>query len=220
MCEITFDHTKFIALTMADLSAPSGACKRPCNPGSWKQNKAKKARNSGLEYRSPFSGRMVAARHVGQPCGCTKNCFAAVGMDVIQAIHSDYWALNDHSLQTAFIQKYVKTVDIKKHYTSVVSSQRSCMREYFFKVADKEVTVCKKAFVSVLGVTLGRVDNAVKSQTASGVLKPDGRGKHSNHSRVQEERLQLVKDHINTFPTVSSHYTRYLLFSYSFIHFY
>ena len=209
MWEQTFVHAKFIALTMADLTPPSGARKRPCNPTSWKQNAAKKARNSGLEYLSPRSGRMVAARKVGEPCGCTKNCFDAVGIGAIQAIHSEYWALNDHSLHTAFIQKYVELVDIKRHYTSVVSSQRSCMRQYFFKVADKQVNVCKKAFVSVLGVTLGRVDNAVKSQTASGVLKPDGRGKHSNHSRVPEERLQLVKDHINSFPTVSSHYTRY-----------
>ena len=81
MCEQTFDHAKFIALTMADLTAPSGARKRPCNPGSWKQNISKKAHNSGLEYRSPFSGRMVAAR---------QELFRCCWMDVIQAIHSDY----------------------------------------------------------------------------------------------------------------------------------
>ena len=89
---------------MTHLPVPSGVRKRPCNPDSWKQNAAKKARQSGEAYRSPFHGRMVAAKRVGQPCKCTKDCFGVIGLETLKAINTDFWALRDHTLQSAFIQ--------------------------------------------------------------------------------------------------------------------
>ena len=193
---------------MVPIANPSGARKRPCNPESWKMNKAKKARNSGLEYVSLHTGRMVSAKRVGEPCMCSKQCFDILGAEAISTIHRDYWATGDHALQTAFIQKFTVEITPKRRYTAVEASYRSCSRQYNFKVANNLVPVCKKAFASVLGITPGRIDSALKAQTDSGVLQPDGRGRHQNHSRIAEDRLQLALDYINSFPTVHSHYAK------------
>ena len=195
---------------MADLTTPSGARKRPCNPESWKQNRAKKARNSGQAYISPSTGREVAARRVGAPCQCSKQCFTKLGDDVINSIHSNYWALGDHTLQTAFIQKFTEEHTPDRCYTTDGSRKKSVTRQYHLQVGVERVQVCKKAFGSVLSISKNRIDNAMKATTASGALIPDSRGRHENHPRVSIDRLQLVIDHIKSFPTVHGHYSRYV----------
>ena len=196
---------------MSNLPSPSGVRKRPYNPELWKQNAAKKARNLGQEYVSPFHGRMVAAKSVGQPCGCTLGCFDLVGVERINAINADYWKLGDHTLQTSFIQSHTKSAKPKKRYAAAEAMAKSCTRQYHLTVNGELVQVCKKAFARALGITLGRIDNAMNAQTPSGTVIPDGRGRHSNHPRIPEYSLQLAIDHINTFPTVFIHYARYVL---------
>ena len=44
--------------------------------------------------------------------------------------------------------------------------------------------------------------------TAKGVPIPDGRGRHSNHNQVPDTKIALAIEHIQSFPTMSSHYTR------------
>ena len=134
MLEQLFAYTKLFVIAMASLAPPSGARKRPCNPESWKQNKAKNARDLGNEYESRSTWRTVAAKRVGEPCGCTKQCFDAVGMESINAIHRDYWASGNHTLQTAFIQQRTQEVDPESHYTNDAAMQRSCSRKFSFKV--------------------------------------------------------------------------------------
>ena len=43
---------------------------------------------------------------------------------------------------------------------------------------------------------------------ATGIVKPDERGRHESHHRVSEEQKRGVLEHINSFPVVESHYCR------------
>ena len=200
---------------MADLATPSGARKRPCNPDSWKQNRAKKARNSGQAYVSPSTGRAVPARQIGEPCKCPNQCFTKLGGEAsIKAIHTDFWDLGDHNHQTSFIQKYTVEQTPNRCYTTDESRKKSVTRRYHLQVGDERVHVCKTAFGAVLSISRTRIDNAMKATTASGALVPDSRGKHQNHPRVSVDKLQLVKDHITSFPTVHGHYSRYAFYIY------
>ena len=120
-----------------EYSSPSGARKRPCNPESWAQNLKKKARNLGLEYTQHHSDRIVPARSVGEACRCKLECFTALGDETIKTIHSEYWALGDFDLRTAFIQKSVTENPVKRHYTNDVTNQRSNARQYHLSVNGK-----------------------------------------------------------------------------------
>ena len=154
---------------------------------------------------------MVPAKQLGQPCKCTKDCFNVIGLEKLKAINTDFWALGDHTLQTTFIQCHVTVAPPKRHYAALEANNRSCHRQYHLMVEGKLSHVCKNAFANALGLTLGRINNALNAQTPSGTVLPDGRGRHKNQPRIPEDRMQLVLDHINSFPTVFSHYARYVL---------
>ena len=190
------------------LSSPSGIRKRPSNPNLWKRNVMKKARTSGIEYKSIYTGKVVAARSLGQPCNCDKNCFTAIGEDNMKTIHLDYWHLANQDLQTSFLQSHIVDVAIKRRYTQDQGKFRSCQRLYHLTVNGTKVVVCKTAFANILGIGRNRIDHAYKSKTPSACLIPDQRGKNEKKKRISQEKMQLVKSHINSIPVTGSHYRR------------
>ena len=71
--------------------------------------------------------------------------------------------------------------------------------------------VCQKAFCAVHGFGPKRLQVLrCKIQDASEVSDVvwDKRGKHSNHYKIDEDTRQLVREHILSFPSRSSHYSR------------
>ena len=45
-----------------------------------------------------------------------------------------------------------------------------------------------------------------KKEEVSGIVKPDGRGKHNNHYKVTQDERVIAR--INSFPVIDSHYCR------------
>lgn len=65
-------------------------------------------------------------------------------------------------------------------------------------------------FFKILCVTLKEVRNIIENKrlTNSGMCKIDNRGKHSNHIQTDEKDKQIIRNHINMFPSFESHYSR------------
>ena len=188
--------------------SPSQARKRPRNPDNWKKSIAKKRRDSGQNYTSVKTGKPIEARKIGLPCTCKNKCFEVVGQENIQAIFSSFWASGSWDIQTAYIQKQVSDQPIKRRCTDNVDKQRACSRTYCVTAGDTEYVVCRVAFANIHGINPSRVRRAMNSMTATGVPVTDGRGKHDNHPKIPEHKQNLVKNHINQFPTVTNHYSR------------
>ena len=73
---------------------------------------------------------------------------------------------------------------------------------------DQMVKVCKTFFLHTLGVSERYVTTTDKL-TGLGICRYDGRGKHSNRSnKVTTNHEAFVQMHIQSFPTVESHYCR------------
>ena len=72
----------------------------------------------------------------------------------------------------------------------------------------KQVRVCKRAFASIHGITLCRVNRAHANKTASNVPIKDRRGKYGHHNQVSRDKKFKVLKHIGSFPTITSHYSR------------
>ena len=70
------------------------------------------------------------------------------------------------------------------------------------------VVVCKTAFKNILHMLDGAITRALNRKTETGVLVADRRGKHSNHVHVPQIQHDRVIEHINSFLTVISHYSR------------
>ncbi|KAK4305930.1 hypothetical protein Pmani_013757 [Petrolisthes manimaculis] len=61
---------------------------------------------------------------------------------------------------------------------------------------EKRNSVCKTAFANIHGISRARVDRALASVTATGVLIPDQRGKTGLHGKISEERTVKSLEHI------------------------
>ena len=192
----------------SNFQTPSGARKRKRNEDNWVTNVAKKLRNLGKEYKSTFSKKTVPRRQVGPPCTCMKKCYEQVGTDIINTIHEEYWACGDFNIQASFIQNHSEHRDIKRRCTQNEDAHRSGSWTYHVSVDGKKTVICRQAFANILGIDPRQLNRANARVTASGVLVPDGRGKHGNHYKVSTEKQQLVRDHINGIPKVASHYCR------------
>ena len=189
-------------------SSPSGALKRPRKVDNWKRNVAKRQRNLGIEYTSLNSGKPVAARKIGQECGCKMKCFDKVVEESRIRIFKDFWASGKRDTHVAFVHSHVVEHPIKRHRTKDEGKRRHCTREYFLDTDGGRVAVCKKAFSSILAISINTIDFWMKSKTSSGVQKAEGRGKHNNHPRVPPTDQELVLQHIASLPKVTSHYSR------------
>lgn len=96
---------------------------------------------------------------------------------------------------------------VKKHRPR---KEGAVLREYAFKyfidVPSKKQVVCKKAFISIYGISEGRVRRLCNLQAQS--LTPrDKRGKHPKANTTPPEVLKKIHDHILSFPRKQTHYS-------------
>lgn len=174
----------------------------------WKRNLAKRKRNSGQEYVGLNTGKTVAAKQVGPPCGCPKGCFLKLGEEVVQRIFSEYWKMGDYNAQSAYIVTMVLSKEVK---TSGVGagSRRKATLEYGVNVDSKRVVVCKKAFLSIHALSDKRVLTVLKKLGDTGVAAGDQRGTHGHpHNKKPDDVERLAQEHIKSLPLCSSHYSR------------
>jgi len=90
------------------------------------------------------------------------------------------------------------------------SSHRQVTIYYSVVVGGSRIRVCKTAFQCLHRITKGKVDHVVcQHKTGLSTAPPSRRGTHRNRpNRVSENRLEFVHEHIHSFPTDSSHYSR------------
>ena len=192
----------------SSLLSPSGVRKRPRNESKWKKRAAKRERNLGNEYTSLVTGKSVGKRKIGPPCNCSRRCYNAVGQHNIETIFTEFWASGCWDAQTAYLQKQTTVQTVKRRRTENLETQKSCTRSYHVTVNDIPVAVCKSAFANIHGISKARVDRAQNNMTASSVPIADRRGRNGSHGQVSNDKLMKVMKHIESFPTITNHYSR------------
>lgn len=69
-------------------------------------------------------------------------------------------------------------------------------------------SVCKQFFLCALDIFQKRFYNLISKIRETGVPNADHRGRHPPGNKLSDEKINLVKEHINSFPKFISHYTR------------
>ena len=184
------------------------------NPKEHFNEMRKTNKNKGLAYKYKVKGnkeliRDVAAKKVGPPCECQKNCFVTLGEDAINTIFDDYWGLASYNLQTADLQRKIVKEPIKRKRTRKAECYKSGTYKYFVYYDDKKTNVCKRAFLSIHAIGKTRVKIAYEKKTRSGALKKDQRGKNPNPMRISGRKLECVHEDIQNLEVRSSHHTRF-----------
>lgn len=197
------------ASTSAVVSERGRSRKRERKPQNWHQNVLKMKRNTGQEYVNT-AGRVVPARKIGP--ACSDGCFNKIAESVRKEVHQDFWKIGNFALQNSFIQKHASKMPVKRHRKSKTPQHPGDSRTYtlscMLSCRGTTYPVCRQGFLSILGITKTRLATALKSVTAGGSPMSDSRGRHPDARVVSEEARQHVLEHIRSFPTVSSHYTR------------
>lgn len=161
----------------------------------------KEKRQKGLKYDTK-TGKPIEARVPKNynECKCKHKCTVSFTPEDQVHINREYWDLGDYSKQALFLRTCIKVLKCKRALT--VSSRRAQTFVYEFR----GVQVCKKFFKSTLNISDGFITTWAKKQSENRF--DDKRGKHNNQRKINEDILALIKDHIESFPAVESHYTR------------
>jgi len=86
---------------------------------------------------------------------------------------------------------------------------RSVSFKYFITISGQERQVCKKALQALLEVGKGKLDYMGSRLCQGNADVPSQQGKHSNRpTKTSEVQVDQVIEHIQMFPSESSHYSR------------
>ena len=68
--------------------------------------------------------------------------------------------------------------------------------------------VCKKFFMATLCVRDAYVSHAMKMKSNGRFSGNENRGKHTTYNKTEQTKLLRIREHIESFPKVASHYIR------------
>lgn len=151
--------------------------KRKACPSNWFKQKNKILRNSGQEYISAKSKKVMPAKSVRPPCkeNCKLKCKDRVNEEIRATIFKNFWDLKDINRQRDFISKSMQAVNPEYRY-SKPNSKRRLNSAFYFCVDEKRIRVCKTFFVATLDIPNRYIRTAVE-KTNSGIVTEDLRGK-------------------------------------------
>ena len=180
--------------------------KRQRHPGEWQQNIRKKRRDNGKEYISRAGKRVAARKRKVHKCGdCKYRCNEKVNEESREKMFHDYWKLADHKRQRDYISYHVKGKPVIK---GIPGSRKSKILSYFLTVNQEQVQVCKQTFLSTLGIGEKTVYHTVNHRGENGIPVDDRRGGRNPMHATPTEVLNGIREHINSFPVIESHYCR------------
>ncbi|XP_064092841.1 uncharacterized protein LOC135205710 isoform X1 [Macrobrachium nipponense] len=175
------------------------------------RNVSKRKRNSGLEYISVTTKKLMPARKVGP--ACRDGCYDKIGRDNIEEIHKCFWGIGNDDRQNEYLMRCVSEVAFKRKYTKKDVSKRPAKLVYTVTHASTDYEVCREGFMNIFDIKRGKLDLIVRkireARAASGVIPQDQRGKTVPPvNKIAGPKLQAVHEFIGDLPVVSSHYTR------------
>lgn len=136
-------------------------------------------------------------------CDCKKKCTTILSVDSRKQVFDQFWSLGSFEGRCAFICGKVTQTHKARTYTSS-NSKRIYSRKYM--LCDTEI--CKQTFLKTLGICQSRIDVAMQKNNRSSNFK-DNRGTASGgKNKINEDDINLIVGHIDSFPKYISHYCR------------
>lgn len=184
--------------------------KRTRNTNDWIDVKAKKELNLGLEHKNR-KGKLIPAKEMKNSCKeeCRNKCREKISEEDRKELFQEFWKIGDHTRQWDYIARCVKTMNKKQVKNAEGESKRNFSRKYSLILNNNEISVCKTMFLNTHGISEQWVTTALSKIGKTGSLEEDRRGKHSTRpNKIDEDITNSIRQHIQLFPLVPSHYTR------------
>ncbi|GFN76111.1 DNA repair protein rhp54 [Plakobranchus ocellatus] len=181
------------------------------NPQQWKANVRKRQREGGQSYIDR-KGRTIPARKLDMEKGCQGTCRFKCNQNICgderQCIFDAFWGLTDEG-KSHFYARNTKQFEKKRKRTQAEHSRRKHTISYFFHVNDAPIRVCKQFFLSTLSISEKRVTYFFDQIYQKDTSTPRSHIRGLTASRkMPDSKIDIVKQHIKSFPMVESHYCR------------
>jgi len=188
--------------------------KRKRKEGNWKQNKRLVLRQSGKEHDAR-NGAKIAARVVRTVKNCTRcrfKCSEMIHQEYRQHAHSQFWRLTDNEKRHYFSltteRKNKKRIRGEHQSKSKKTKPKAYSYSYYVYRCENKIRVCKTLYLITINISQKRVVTHHKTKDSqSGVPHNSKQGKHVKRSTSCNDQ-ESVRDHINSYPRVESHYCR------------
>ncbi|CAG9837700.1 unnamed protein product [Diabrotica balteata] len=135
-------------------------------------------------------------------CSCKMNCYVKVTTNDREEQFNRYWELGDYNAQTAFIGALVHEGNKNRSYGET-NSNRTYSRKYMLN----KIQVCRNLFINTLGISIKRVNTAMKKLRSSTLTDKRGQ-KQGGKNKISQERKQEIINQIDRIPKYVSHYRR------------
>ena len=179
--------------------------KRQRRPEQWKRNLRKQQRNHGKAYVGRTGKHGEERKMKYKNCEkCRFKCSQKISEDLGNELFEIYWNLGSYEKQRNFICQNVEQSDTKRCKTK----RKTTANAFYLPVEESKSRVCKGFFLGILDVEKKSVEYTLKKKTHGVFLGGDLRGKTSSINKTPEFDRNVIKQHIESFPTVASHYTR------------
>ncbi|KAJ8684492.1 hypothetical protein QAD02_020284 [Eretmocerus hayati] len=204
--------------------------KRQSDPNSWIDVQAKKARVSGEAGVGRKNKPILPKSMDIEGCGpdCPMKCTGHINVPSRKKCFGAWYKLESVQLQWEALCNWIYMKQVGKDSGTPPDSDSESEPDLEMIGKGKKygkssynlpnekgklIPVCRKMFLKTLGISYQRVKTALKRKRESGltgVISSDKRGRHTENRphRVPESVKDSARAHIESFPTMESHYCR------------
>lgn len=184
-------------------------------PEEWKKNLRKKACSRGEKHLDE-KGKMKMAKLMNPLINHSHKeptnykCSLFTEEDRLE-IFNDYWKKRDtFKAKRNFLLKFTKAIPVKRRRSEKeVNFRKNLAYEYVLPKNNENLKVCREFFCATLAISYKPIALANKDRSNTGeFLGEDQRGKHEPHNKLKPEVIAAIKNHIESFPPIESHYCR------------
>ena len=175
-------------------------------PETWKKNVRKAKRAKGETYQSA-TGKMIPAKSIKYvDCSkCRLRCSETISDEQRNKIFESYWGTGSYVRQRDFLCSHIFEEEKARCTVKGESSRkREWTRQYWLpNKSGKLHRVCKSFFLATLDVGSKTIDYALKKRIGGFFCDDDQRGKHEPTNKVSEDKLDFIRNHIESFRNLS-----------------
>ncbi|KAK3802183.1 hypothetical protein RRG08_004473 [Elysia crispata] len=153
-------------------------------------------------------GKTVAARSLGVGCNadtCKRRCKDKITGEQRNDILKSFCDLGQPQMRWNFIARFFKEAEPKYRRTV---KPKGTSRYYTLIINGEEKIVCKKFYLRTLSIAETVVNRELREKTKLGFFEANENRRHSNPPGDLNEDREEIKNQIESFAVVDSHYCR------------
>ena len=188
--------------------------KRKRNSSDWLVTKRKIAYERGKSYVNNRN-KLIHQKEIKTPCkkGCKFACTENINEDLRNDIFNGFYSL-DREGKRVFISQTVECTNVARRTKKDEEGDPKLTRKqtsysYYLLINETKIKVCKVFYLGTLGISQKKVYNVFEERNPkTGIPKTNIKTTSNAEKIITEEKKEKVRQHINSFPLIDSHYCR------------